>query len=83
MKQMNTQHPLEYTRQQVNARKSDYVCIPCGRQFLREAQLSQSRVVTCHEAPCGLCGRVATVAHIRSYNHLWIEDEGCSADAMA
>lgn len=69
---MNSQYPLQYTRQQVNARKNDYVCIPCGRQFLREEQLDRTGVVTCHQAECGLCGRVASVTHIRAYNWGWV-----------
>lgn len=65
---MNPQHPLTYTREQVAARTSDYVCGPCGRQFLRVEQLNEPRIVTAHQGTCGLCGRQASVTHIRIYN---------------
>lgn len=50
-------------------RNSDYVCIPCGIQYLSEKQREANRVVTFHENHCGICGEHTGVTHIRHYNY--------------
>ena len=53
-------------------RTSDYVCTPCGLQFLSEKQKAQEGGVhTAHLAKCGVCGKEDTVLHIRVYNWLF------------
>ena len=53
-------------------RTSDYVCIPCGVQFLSEKQKSaDGHAHTAHKSECGICGKENLVIHIRAYNWLF------------
>ena len=51
-------------------RRSDWVCNPCGVPYLTEAQLKEDRIHTAHLGECCICGRDASVMHIRNYNYL-------------
>lgn len=61
---------IQVTREQIDARISDYVCNECGSQFLTDSQKAEERIVTAHESECGLCGVTKSVTHIRAYNYL-------------
>lgn len=51
-------------------RISDYVCIPCGVQYLSEKQKEEGGVSTFHEGKCGLCENKTHITHMRHYNYL-------------
>lgn len=60
-----------FTQQQIDDRKTDYVCFECGKNFLTEAQKkSGGDCVTFHQNTCGLCGEDKSVTNIRHYNYL-------------
>ena len=69
---------FSFTQQDIDNRKSDYVCYTCGDLFLTEYQIENRKnngddmQTTCHEDNCGLCGRLTTVTHKRIFNHLRI-----------
>ena len=67
---------MKYTKEQVDKRRSDYVCFDCGHEFLTEEQKEQSSCVTAHKSTCGLCRQVnVAVTHIRAFNWLTIKEE--------
>lgn len=51
-------------------RTSDYVCFPCGREYLTDAQKKKGHVVTAHNGICGLCGKETSITHMRAFNYL-------------
>lgn len=61
-----------FSQRQINARTSDYVCQPCGVNFLTKAQMEDGvlRVSTFHDSECGLCKETTGVTHIRHWNYL-------------
>jgi len=61
---------MKYTKEDVENRKSDYVCIDCGIEFLTDKQKQKSGVSTFHKSECCLCGEEKSVTHIRVYNYL-------------
>lgn len=62
---------MKWTEEQINNRKSDYVCFDCGIEFLSEEQKGKRCVVTAHFGTCCLCGEQdKTVTHIRTFNWL-------------
>ncbi len=62
---------MKYTKEQIDNRTSDYVCIDCGVPFLTEKQKSEGgHGTTFHKTVCGLCGKEGSVTHIRHYNRL-------------
>jgi len=68
----NTQTTMRVTEDEfkVRMRKSDYVCLDCGRPYLTEKQLQEENVSTFHVGECGLCGKTRSITHIRNYNYL-------------
>lgn len=56
-------------------RTSDYVCVPCGVQFLSEEQKKKGGVSTFSISECGLCNTRTNTTHIRKYNYLNKPDE--------
>lgn len=63
-----------FTQDQINNREFDYVCQPCGVNFLTKAQLENGdmRISTFHDSVCGLCKKETSVTHIRHFNYLQI-----------
>lgn len=56
-------------------RTSDYVCVPCGIQFLSEKQKEEGGVSTFSNGECGLCNQVTMITHMRIYNYLHKKEE--------
>ena len=53
------------------ARTSDYICFPCGLNYLTaEQKESEGHVVTASISKCGLCGESAATTHMRHFNYL-------------
>jgi DNA-directed RNA polymerase subunit RPC12/RpoP len=48
-------------------RKSDYVCIECGKKY---GESSTPSIVTFSQDECGICGKNKPVTHIKAYNYL-------------
>lgn len=63
---------INYEKNKIDSRTSDYVCFDCGLQFLTEEQKKRNGVVTAHESVCGLCQKNKIVTHIRNFNWLKI-----------
>jgi len=47
-----------------------YVCVPCGKQYLKQEQLDKGIICTFHIGKCELCKSYEMVTHIRNYNYL-------------
>lgn len=60
------------SQNQIDNRKSDYVCFNCGIQFISKEQKKKELgyAVTFFEDNCGLCGDFTGVTNIRHYNYL-------------
>lgn len=73
---------MAYTQIEVDKRSSDYICLPCGLNFItkEEYYFKTNGVVTYHEGICGLCNEVKSICHIRHYNYLHIAKEESVAD---
>ena len=66
-------YKFPFTQEQVDNRKSDYVCFDCGVQFLTEEQKNGGgSVSTFSVSECCLCGEEKGTTHIRHYNRLMI-----------
>lgn len=65
-----------FNKEQIEARKGDYVCWDCGTQFLSPKRKSEGEgnVVTASISECGLCGQKKGTTHIRTWNWLRIPD---------
>ena len=65
---------IHYTKEQVENRISDAVCLDCGRSFLSDKQIEERKkrahIVTCWTDKCGLCGIEKSVTHARAFNWL-------------
>lgn len=62
--------PVTYSPEQINNRKSDYICWDCGIPFQTEKQKQQKSIVTAHNGNCGLCNEVKGVTYIKLFNYL-------------
>lgn len=60
----------EISKEQIENRKSDYICFDCGNEFLSERQKQEGGCVTAHISECGLCEEKKSVTHIRAFNYL-------------
>jgi len=64
---------FKFTQEQIDNRKSDYVCFDCGVLFLTEEQKkSGGHAVTFSVSECCLCHQEKGTTHIRTYNWLRI-----------
>lgn len=61
-----------FTFQQINTRKSDHICIPCGINFLTPFSPAPKAE---QKSFCYLCGNHRPTAHIRYFNNLTIPDK--------
>lgn len=67
---------MKWTEEQINKRKSDYVCFDCGHDFLTEKQKSgEGSCVTAHKGICCLCKKEKSITHIRAFNWLKIRKQ--------
>ena len=67
---------FKFTQEQIDNRKSDYVCFDCGVLFLREDQKKgHGNAITFHQSECCLCEEDKSVTHIRAYNRLRIPQQ--------
>lgn len=64
-----------FTKEQIDNRTSDYICWDCGHKFLTEDDKKNGvgNVVTAHESECGLCGKITSVTHMRTWKYLRIK----------
>lgn len=70
-----------FTHKQIDDRKSDYVCIDCGVQFLDDKQKARGgSVTTFHQGECCLCGKDKSITNIRHYNWLRIPRDKITFD---
>lgn len=70
-----------FTQKQIDDRKSDYVCIDCGVQFLTDEQKKAGGYpTTFHQGECCLCEKDKSITNIRRYNWLRIPKGKISFD---
>ena len=66
-------YKFPFTQEQIDNRKSDYVCFDCGVQFLTEQQKDgHGNAITFSVSECCLCNEQKGTTHIRHYNRLRI-----------